>query len=534
MKRFAHTALWILTALGMLSACAPSTAATAHPGVAVPWVTVPANATPTPTPFQPVGPLVIPSPTRPSLPTLTPIAPSPMPTSTATSTAMPGPTATARPVAVDFTPLPPGPRPQYLLFAELDYARKRVNAAWLSAYPNQSGQPLDTLVLAVEPNLYASGFILQTIKFNGQPVPYRLNSNRLEVTLPAPLPPGETANLGLDFTLYLPQKGGGQVYGYNSAQINLVDWIPQFVPYEPGSGWILYAPRPFGEHLSYDVADFEINLRLTDPNAGVTVAASAPAQPNGDWTQYRLQSARTFALSASPALVGVSTEAAGVTITSYFFSGREFAGQSMLEYARQALTLYTSLVGPHPYPSLAIVETHFNDGMEYDGLIFLSRDFYTAYNGTARSNLAMIGVHEIAHQWWYGAVGNNQALEPWLDEALSTYAERLFYEHYYPRDLDWWWNFRINFFEPAGYIDTNIFNGGAFRQYTNAVYLNGANFLEALRNRIGDAAFFAFLNDYTTQMRGQRATSADFFRILRQHTNADVSDITRLYFSTAP
>jgi len=46
--------------------------------------------------------------------------------------------------------------------------------------------------------------------------------------------------------------------------------------------------------------------------------------------------------------------------------------------------------------------------MEYDGLFFLSRDYYTAENGTVLNNLIDIAVHETAHQWWFGLVGNDQ------------------------------------------------------------------------------------------------------------------------------
>jgi aminopeptidase N len=31
-------------------------------------------------------------------------------------------------------------------------------------------------------------------------------------------------------------------------------------------------------------------------------------------------------------------------------------------------------------------------------------------------------VHEIAHQWWYGLVGDDQSREPWLDESFATYS----------------------------------------------------------------------------------------------------------------
>jgi aminopeptidase N len=167
--------------------------------------------------------------------------------------------------------------------------------------------------------------------------------------------------------------------------------------------------------------------------------------------------------------------------------------------------------------------------MEYDGLFFLSRDFYTGENGTVLNNLIDIGVHETAHQWWFGLVGNDQAMEPWLDEALATYSERLFYEQNYPEVIAWQ-AFRIDAYNPTGWVDTDIYHGVDFRTYTNAVYLRGAQFLQALRSRVGDAAFFAFLKDYAAQMTGRRATSADFFRILRQHTIADFSDLITDYF----
>ena len=31
--------------------------------------------------------------------------------------------------------------------------------------------------------------------------------------------------------------------------------------------------------------------------------------------------------------------------------------------------------------------------------------------------------HEVAHQWFYGLVGNHQGRDPWMDEGIATYAE---------------------------------------------------------------------------------------------------------------
>ena len=33
--------------------------------------------------------------------------------------------------------------------------------------------------------------------------------------------------------------------------------------------------------------------------------------------------------------------------------------------------------------------------------------------------------HEVAHQWWYGIVGNDEFHDPWLDEGFATWTERL-------------------------------------------------------------------------------------------------------------
>jgi aminopeptidase N len=145
------------------------------------------------------------------------------------------------------------------------------------------------------------------------------------------------------------------------------------------------------------------------------------------------------------------------------------------------------------------------------------------------NNLVDIAVHETAHQWWFGSVGSDQALEPWLDEALATYSERLFYEKNYPA-VTAWQAFRVDAYAPAGWVDTDIYHGLDFRTYANAVYLRGAQFLQALRDRIGDETFFAFLKDYAAQMAGKRATAADFFRILRAHTGAEITDIVSAYF----
>jgi hypothetical protein len=410
----------------------------------------------------------------------------------------------------------------------MDYAAHTLTVDESIFYQNATGETLTGLILAVEPNLWADCFRLGGLMVNDRSVTeISMNGDRMEVPLAPPLLPGGNLTLSLHFGLHLPEADIYHVFGYNSRQVNLVDWFPFIVPYS--GGWLLHPPAEVGEHLTYDTATFDVTLSLADLTLPVTLAASAPAEVTGGRWHFRLQNARTFVFSASTSYQAASTTIGGATVISYYFDQEEVQAKTVLEETVRALTTFSALFGTYPYKSLSIVEALFFDGLEYDGLFFLSRDFYKASNGTVLNNLIDIAVHETAHQWWFGQVGNDQALAPWLDEALATYSEKLFYEKNYPA-VTAWWTFRVTTFAPAGWVDMDIYHGRNFRTYADAVYLRGAQFLEALRGRMGDDAFFAFLKDYAGQMAGKRATPADFFRILGEHTSADLSDIISSYF----
>ncbi len=418
-------------------------------------------------------------------------------------------------------------RTHYTFYVNLDYGGKAVAVNETVRYVNTTGQSLDSIVMAVEPNLWGNCFTLATLSEDDQEATnYDLSGHRLTIHPAQPLAAGAVTTFDIGYSLALPVKSYDGTFGYISTQLNLTDWYPFVVPYI--GGWVLHDNWAFGEYLAYDVADFDVYLKVSDPD--VIVAASAPGEASGDTTHYHMESSRNFVLSASDSYKVDESAVGSVKIKSYYFPGDGNASQAVVWMATQSLALYGAKFAPYPQQSLSIVETSLPDGQEFDGLVFLGSNFYSSYNGSARSNLFTIGTHEIAHQWWYGLVGDDQAMEPWLDEALSVYSERIFYEYNYPSYGDWWWNFRVNYFGPQGYVDSNIYSFGTFRSYVNAVYLNGANFMDDLRTRIGDDAFFAFIKDYASEYSNRIATGSDFFAVLRQHTNKNFSDIMQSYF----
>lgn len=517
-------ALGLLCALTILASCSLPAASLGAPAPPPNLVTVDPNATATATPFQPAAFTLPPTGTA----TLPPSATaSPLPTGTTTAPAPP--TQTPVSGAAPSEPAPASARPQYVFYALFDYPGRQLAVDETIHYTNTTGTSLYDLVLAVEANFQADSFSLETLFVDGASAVYDLSGHRLTVTLPQPLPPGGRVTLAMRYRIAIPPKRYEYPHGYLGYQVNLTDWYPFVVPYE--GGWVLHDPWAYGEHLTYDSADFEVNMKVSGED--VLVAAPAPAEPNGEWTRYRLYGARTFAFSASDRFV-VSESAVGpVVIRSYAFSWHEAAGEGMLRAAVQAVALYEPKFAPYPYELLSVVETDVPDGQEYDGLSFLGSTLYDSYGGSAKSNMVTIGVHEIAHNWWFGLVGNDQALEPWLDEALAIYSERLFYEYNHPNYGDWWWNFRVDYFNPSGWVDSTIYNSSSYRAYTNAVYLTGGYFLEDLRVRVGDQDFFAFLKDYAARYSYRRAGAQDFFNVLRENTDVDFSDLVRAYFQGA-
>ena len=469
-------------------------------------------------------------------------SPTPPPTASLIPTAIPSdpPTAAASPTAADQTPTaaPAQARAQYSMSVVLDYAAKSVAVDETILYPNHTAQDLTDLVLAVEPNFWPNCFALASLSLDDAPVTdYTLDSQKLSFNLPNVLPSGSSVTLKLQYTLALPlieptnpNLSRPRIFGYSPRQINLTNWYPFVVPHIGGQ-WILHDPWYYGEHLVYDAADYVVNVKPADPAVSPVIASSGVPAQNGEWTVYTLTAGRAFALSASTDFITATTQVGNVLVTSYYLQQLyQGAGQAALNAAAQALQIYSQRYGPYPHQTLAVVMGDFNDGMEFSGFFFLSRDFYNLYDGSTKSYLVFVSAHETAHQWWFEQVANDQAEQPWLDEALATYSEHLFYEGTDPKLVSWWWTYRIDFFSPQGWVDIPIYAGNGFRPYTNAVYFRGAHFLDDLRTRIGDDAFFAFLQDYLAQENGRISTSADFFRILAAHTTVDYSDLVRQYF----
>lgn len=429
---------------------------------------------------------------------------------------------------------------RHTVSATIDYGEKSISARQITRHVNRGDAPLSDLVFNVEPNYWLESFSLISVAGAADTT---LTGRRLTVRLSEPLAPGCAVDVELAFALKVPRVGTGVTgfkgfYGYTDRQINLGHWLPTLA-LRVNNTWITRESFFAGEQTVLDMADWDVTWTLQNAE-NVTVAAPGELEDLGEGKgRGVLKAARDYSLSLSDRFVMLrDISITGVPVELYTLGSTEVTlpnGQRVdgaphaLTMALRSLELFTDRFGPYPYTRMVVVEGDFPDGMEFSGFAFVSATWFASYDGTPNGYLTLITVHEIAHQWWYVRVGSDSAMTPWLDEALSTYAELLFMEQFYPNAASWWWEFRVNVYSPSGFVDSTVYEFTTLREYINAVYLNGVRMLHQLRIDLGDGAFFALLAAYVESFDGQVVGSSAFWGLLTPEQLA-ATRATRIQF----
>lgn len=446
--------------------------------------------------------------------------------------------------AVACDPDAPDQRPRHTVVANLDYSARTVDVSQSIRYTNRADTPLAELIFSVEANSTNGAFILDTLLINNRPVDdYALQRNRLTVPLMSPLMPGCDVQISLRFQLKPPRIASGisafrGYFGYSVRQMNLAFWLPTVAPYH--GKWLINPPSTIGENAVFEQVDWDVLINLINAPNNLTIAAPGYVEQRAphQW-HYRFEGARDFSMSLSESYnISRATTPSGVTIEVYTFpdaliqtdSGTIDAPAHVLSEASRSFIQYEALFGAYPYERFLVIQGDFPDGMEFSGLVFVSSAWFYGFTGGYANYLTLITVHEVAHQWWYARVGNNAALAPWLDEALATYSEYIYYEEYHPELKNWWWSFRVAGYSPRGNVDSTVYEFETIRDYINAVYLRGVQMLHNLRETIGTEAFFDLLKRYAATADGEIATPELFWSLLSSQQYADTQNLRGEFF----
>jgi hypothetical protein len=433
------------------------------------------------------------------------------------------PDAPARPAPV-LAATQPAAAAAYQLRVDLDYAHHAIRVAETLHATNRSHDRWDGLVLHAPPARLPGAFTLERLSITGVAPAYTFDRATLtyDVTLAAPLEPGMTVVLELDYTLKAPRTWYGDwfpdgIVGYNDRLIQFGNWYPVLVPYHDGQGWYTWRWAEVGDPYVSEVADYDLEVHA--PAEVIVVSGGIPQQEPGVW-RYQLEGARGIAFAASPEYRLAQGYAGGIPIYAYYLPGHERAGAEVLNTAQRAVMLFSRLYGPYPYPSLTIAEDAFLGSMEYTAFVLHGGAQYVAFNGRMDSVLVTLTAHETAHEWWYSLVGNDQAREPWLDESLATYSELAFYRAYDPAGETWFWNQWVRPGAP-GLLDHSIYDYTTSAGYLHQVYPRGVTFMSDMHDTMGDDAFYGFLRAWRAQEANRIATAGEFFALHAQYDPGD-------------
>lgn len=333
---------------------------------------------------------------------------------------------------------------------------------------------------------------------------YTLSENKNILTVQIlTLYPNESFTFEFEYVVSLANINHRLGYGNNTA--NFGSFFPIACVYEEdGTGFVKNGYSASGDPFYSDVSNFAVEFVC---GKEFVVASTGNKQEQIDGqnkiSYCTATNVRDFCLVISKEFETLSQDVNGVQVNYFFYEDAD--ASKHLETAVLALQTFEDLFGEYPYQQLSVVKNNFCfGGMEYPNLVMIS-------DGVTESEaFNYVIVHEIAHQWWYGLVGNNEFDDAWIDEGLTEFSTALFYEQHQEYGVDYetimqnatngYKNFVEIYTKINGDVDESMNRSlndfDTEPEYVNCIYTKGMLLFDSVRKSIGDRKFFKCLKNY--------------------------------------
>lgn len=266
------------------------------------------------------------------------------------------------------------------------------------------------------------GIEIEEVKISGNNIETLLTGNDediLSVPVANSLKPDDSIEIYIKYNVVIPNIN--HRFGYGEDTINLGNFYPIVCMYENGN-WVTDSYHYNGDPFYSDVANYEVSLTANNNLKLASTGDIKSSSSNESTHTYNIsaKAVRDFAIVLSDKFNIVSGSIDGVAV-NYFYYKNQYPNEC-LQAGLDSVRTFNNLFGKYPYSTLNIVESNFvHGGMEYPNLTLISDAV------DIQSDYINVIVHEVAHQWWYGLVGNNEVSFGWLDEGLTEYSTILFY-----------------------------------------------------------------------------------------------------------
>ncbi len=440
----------------------------------------------------------------------------------------------------------------YQISAVYDDSSKSLQVTEVVEYVNNTNNVLSEVCFFVYANAFAEGQKVVSTSYNTRAYPNGISYGNLElfsvtesgqnatysfskdgailtVELAEELYPDEVVSIELEFCVNLANIR--HRLGYGNSTINFGNFFPIVCVYE--NGFVKNGFSANGDPFYSDVSNFQVEI--TYPQ-GYTIACTGEVESeiesNGVVTvSCSANKVRDFCFVLSEKFKVISTQVNGVTVKYYYYDDED--AQVHLETAVKAITTFSELFGNYPYSQLSVVKNDFCfGGMEYPNLVMIADDL-------EGNDVDYVIVHEIAHQWWYGVVGNNEYTNAWVDEGLTEYSCALFYEINEEYGLKYdtimenatamYQNFVRIFSSIYGECDEsmnrNLSEYATEPEYVNCTYTKGMLLFDCIRSTMSDSKFFKCLKEYYEEYAYKNSSAQKLIESFSSSANINLSSL---------
>ena len=384
------------------------------------------------------------------------------------------------------------------------------------------------------PNGFSEGNIqINAVQVENSDIQFEIggaDNNILVVPLSNKLRANDVVSIKIDFQLLIPNCN--HRFGYGQNTINLGNWYPIACVFEDEE-FKQDGYSSNGDPFYSDIANYEVSI--TYPSDLVVASTgekvSTTQEDNNKTDKYIAQAVRDFAMVFSDKFEIKTQVVNEVQVNYYYYDDAN--SDSNLKTSVDALVTFNDLIGEYPYKTLNVVKANFfQGGMEYPNLVYISD------NIKVDSEYKNVIIHEIAHQWWYGVVGNNECEYAWMDEALTEYCTALFYDRNVGYEvttreilsnaLNSYMLFCDVYREVYGELNSSmnrsIYNFDTETEYVYLTYVKGVLMFDSIADIIGQNKMEKFLKEYYKENAMQNVSPKDMVRCLESITTKEMAN----------
>lgn len=248
--------------------------------------------------------------------------------------------------------------------------------------------------------------------------------------------PGYSVRFKFEFTADLPQVEGR--LGYFGEHYDIGNWYITPAVYDK-QGWHL------NQHLDNEFyqewGDFKVDIRvpkgfLVGATGNLMNLTEAYADTgyyipnyylvgeedttNSHWI-FEAKNVHDFAWTTDPDYRLLQAQWNGITFNVLVFSYNTESWKQVLDWGLKTIQFLSENFGDYPYDQMTVADTYIKaGGIEYPQITFINDMIHPEYQ---LADFRTTIIHEMAHNWFYGILGNNQTEKGWMDEGFTTFAE---------------------------------------------------------------------------------------------------------------